>query len=38
MTAEKKTGSKQQPPWLRLVLDLERTMGRPREGFVRTHR
>jgi hypothetical protein len=36
MTAEKKTGSKQQPPWLRLVLDLERTIGRPIEEFVRS--
>jgi hypothetical protein len=38
MTAEKKTGSKQQPPWLRLVLDLERTIGRPIEEFVRSDR
>jgi hypothetical protein len=36
MTAQKKTGSKQQTPWLRFVLDLERTIGRPIEEFVRS--
>jgi hypothetical protein len=36
MTAQKKTDSKQQTPWLRFVLDLERTIGRPIEEFVRS--
>jgi hypothetical protein len=38
MTAEKKTGSKQQPSWLRLVLELERTIGRAVDEFVRSDR